>query len=64
MATRFLPKPVTARDSVHEAESLLALKESLLHHGYTGKVEAFGYVDDAVGRRYRSKKPLVIDLDR
>jgi hypothetical protein len=60
---RFLPKTVSARDSVCEVENLDELKDGLRRHGFTGKIEAFGWVDDAVGQRHRSKKPLSIDLD-
>jgi hypothetical protein len=63
MRTRFLPKTVSARDSVYEVEDLNDIKVGLSDHGFSGKVEAFGFVDDATGRRHRSKKPLIIDLD-
>jgi len=60
--TQYLPKMVAARDSVTEVEILDDLKQSLARHGYTGKVPAFGYVDDAVGKRHRSKRPVLIEV--
>ena len=38
------------------------VKKSLIEIGYSGKVKLWGKVSDAVGKVYKSKKPLEFDL--
>lgn len=59
---RELPKSVGSRDSAQEFTNLNELKFGMRRHGFSDTVKVFGYVNDALGRQYRSKKPLAIDL--